>query len=114
MFLVFAALWARAWSSPRRLVWIALGGIGLAVVTEIGQALPAVGRDASVADVLADVIGLVVGLAVAPYLEPAAVSVESFIIRKTGLQPLLLNESPAASVEVDPRVKLMRHRGGKS
>jgi VanZ family protein len=104
IFLVFAVLWARGLSSPRRLVWIALGGIGLAVITEAGQALSAVGRDASVADALTDVIGVVVGLAVAPYVEPAARSIESFIIRKTGLRPLLLNQPPAASGEVDPRV----------
>jgi VanZ family protein len=102
IFIVFAVLWARALFSQRRLVWIALGGVGLAVVTEVGQILPVVGRDASVADALTDVIGVVVGLALAPFIEPAARSVESLIIRKTGFRPLLLNEQPAVAGEVGP------------
>jgi VanZ family protein len=89
--------------SPRRLFWIALGGFGLAVATEVGQLLPAVGRDGSVADALTDILGVVIGLALAPFIEPVARLVESLIIRKIGSQPLLLEEPASPSGEMDPR-----------
>jgi VanZ family protein len=103
MFIGFTVLWVRASCSPRRLFWIALGGIGLAVATEVGQALPAVGRDASVADGVTDVVGVVVGLAVAPLIEPAARFVEKLIIGKTGARARVLKEPAAGSGEVNPR-----------
>ncbi len=115
VFVVFAVLWVRACvCSTAPGLWIALGGVGLAVVTEVGQILPAVGRDASVADALTDVIGLVVGLAVAPFIEPAARSFESLIIRKVGFPPLLVNESPAASGEVAEGRQVNAGTGGES
>jgi hypothetical protein len=103
IFIVFAVLWARVLGSPRRLFWIALGGFGFAVATEVGQLLPAVGRDANVADALTDIVGVVVGLAMAPFIEPVARSVESLMIRKTGAQRLLLSEPATASGELDAR-----------
>ena len=69
IFIVFALLWARVWSSPRRFAWIALGGVIFAAITEIGQLIPAVGRDATVPDVIADSIGVLIGILAFPWAE---------------------------------------------
>jgi VanZ family protein len=70
IFLVFAVLWARVWPSRRRYAWVGLMGLGLAALTEIGQLLPVIGREASVADAATDMLGCVIGLALVPWLEP--------------------------------------------
>jgi VanZ family protein len=70
IFVVFALLWARVWRSRRRYAWVGLMGLGLATLTEIGQLLPAIGREASVADAATDMLGCVIGLALVPWLEP--------------------------------------------
>jgi VanZ family protein len=58
--------------SRQRYWLVAWGGVALAVITELVQALPIVNRDASVGDVIADLIGLLIGLAVAARVEPLA------------------------------------------
>jgi VanZ family protein len=70
IFLVFAVLWARVWRSSLRYAWVGLMGLGLAALTEIGQLLPVVGREASIADGATDMLGCVIGLALVPWLEP--------------------------------------------
>jgi VanZ family protein len=71
VFLGFAVLWARVWPfRRRRYAWVGVMGLGLAALTEIGQLLPVVGRDASVADGATDMLGCVIGLALVPWLEP--------------------------------------------
>jgi hypothetical protein len=77
IFVVFALLWARVWSSRRRFTWIALGGVIFAAVTELGQLIPAVGRDATVPDVIADAAGVLIGIAAFPWAEPWFQLVES-------------------------------------
>jgi hypothetical protein len=77
IFIVFALLWARVWSSPRRFTWIALGGVIFAAITEIGQLIPAVGRDATVPDLIADSIGILIGILAFSWAEPWFQLVES-------------------------------------
>ncbi len=60
-----------------RFKWIALGGLVLAVVTELGQLVPFVGRDAGVDDALTDFAGAALGLLLVPWVEPRLRSVES-------------------------------------
>jgi len=72
IFVIFSILWLRVQSLRRRFGRVAFGGVVLAVVTELVQQLPIVGRDASVADALTDVIGVLIGIAIAPLLEPLA------------------------------------------
>jgi len=62
IFAIFSVLWMRAGTSSRRAWWILLAGVAVAFITEIGQELPVVNRDASLADGLADFAGVVVGL----------------------------------------------------
>jgi VanZ family protein len=83
IFVVFAILWLRALKARGRsgYAWVALGGLFLAVLTEVGQLIPWVGRDASVEDTLTDVAGLVVGLVAAARLEPWLLVVESRLVR---------------------------------
>ena len=37
IFVLFAILWLRVGSSPRRFLWVTLGGLALAVVSELVQ-----------------------------------------------------------------------------
>ena len=64
LFLIFATLWFvaldRRWRSGR----ILLGGIALATVTELVQAIPAVGRSCDFDDAVYDLIGVVSALAI--------------------------------------------------
>jgi hypothetical protein len=73
IFAVFAFLWMRVGDSPRRGRWVLLAGLALAVLSELGQEVPIVSRDASVADALADGLGVVasvIGYEVARKLLP--------------------------------------------
>ena len=73
IFAGFAILWRRA-TSPSSAVVIAVSGVALAVITELGQATPIVGRDADLWDAVADGTGVAVGLTAAAWLfrRPAA------------------------------------------
>lgn len=87
MFVVFAILWLRASRSRTRYPAVALAGLGLAILTEVGQLLPQIGRDASLADGITDMIGLTLGLILARWLEPVAAWLESRVLGTAG-QPL--------------------------
>ncbi len=63
IFAVFAVLWMRAGTSGSRAGKVLILGLALAVVSELGQNLPIVNRDAGLPDGLADALGLLVGLA---------------------------------------------------
>jgi hypothetical protein len=65
MFAGFGLLWMRARPAPGRAAWVLAGGVALAVVSELGQELPIVNRDADVLDVLADVLGVGLGIVLA-------------------------------------------------
>ena len=82
IFVVFSILWARVWSSRPRLAWVVLAGLVLAVVTEVVQELPVVGRDASLYDALTDIVGVLIGIAVAPLVEPLVRGFESRLLRR--------------------------------
>jgi VanZ family protein len=103
IFVVFSLLWVRVWSSPRQRLWAIVGGFGLAVLTELGQLVPPVGRDASFADGLTDCAGVLLGIAVAPLLEPLARRIESSIFRGRGDRSLNSDELSAASGDDAPR-----------
>lgn len=61
MFLGFALFW-RAAASARAWPKIVLAGIALIALTETGQRLPFIQRDADLGDALADALGLSLGL----------------------------------------------------
>ena len=70
VFLVFAVLWLEATrGKPGRFAWVAVAGIAIAVVTELGQNLPILRRDGEVADALADSVGVAVGLWLFPWID---------------------------------------------
>jgi VanZ family protein len=58
LFAAFGALWLRSRSRLGGVATVFLGGAMLAVLTELGQELPIVGRDGNLWDVIADVVGL--------------------------------------------------------
>jgi VanZ family protein len=62
IFLVFAFLWMRSLAGPRRVFWVFLAGILVAVVTELGQNNRFVNRDGNWDDGIADVSGVVLGI----------------------------------------------------
>lgn len=63
LFVVFSFLWLKATPYPKRFGLIVLGGLALAVVTELGQATTFVNRDARLDDGVFDVLGVVLGAA---------------------------------------------------
>jgi VanZ family protein len=63
IFIVFAYLWMRPSESKRRYLWVFLGGVALAVITELGQKNRIVNRDGNLPDTLADTTGALLGLA---------------------------------------------------
>jgi hypothetical protein len=81
LFFIFALLWCRIWSFRGRYAMVGLMAVGLAAVTEFVQLLPAIGRDASLADGAMDMLGCVIGLALAPLLEPLLRSLETRLFR---------------------------------
>jgi VanZ family protein len=64
MFAGFGALWTAALQRGRGR-WVIAAGMLLAVVTEVGQNHPWVGRDGGIDDGLADFVGTVIGVIVA-------------------------------------------------
>jgi VanZ like family len=76
IFVIFTILWARVLSSRVKFAWVALGGFVLAVVTELAQLLPVVGRDGEIGDVLTDAAGILIGIVIAPLIEPLARIIE--------------------------------------
>lgn len=73
LFGVFGFLWA--WAVPKRgyarLGIVLLAGLALAAVSEAGQELSYIGRDANIEDAVADVLGLISGLAAFAVVERA-------------------------------------------
>lgn len=61
VFVVFAVLWHLATSGKRRSIQIVAWGTGLAILTEVVQQLPLVGRQSDLDDVACDVAGLLLG-----------------------------------------------------
>lgn len=69
LFLAFALAWLRVRPAgvarSARGPWVVVTGVGLAVLTELGQGLTLVGRTTDVLDGLADVAGLLLGVLLA-------------------------------------------------
>jgi VanZ family protein len=84
IFLVFAVLWLRTSGSRWKHVYVALAGVALAVITEVVQGLPQIGRDGSVNDGITDLIGLALGLALARWFEPPLAWLESRVLGSAG------------------------------
>jgi hypothetical protein len=84
IFVVFAVLWLRTSTSRRRYAWVALGGLALAVITELVQTIPAINRNAGLDDGITDLIGVALGLAVARWIEPLLSWIESRLLRLFG------------------------------
>jgi hypothetical protein len=79
IFVLFTVLWLRTSTSRWRYAWVALGGLAMASITELVQLIPAVGRDAEVADGITDLIGVAIGLGVARWIEPLLRRAESLL-----------------------------------
>jgi VanZ family protein len=62
LFAVFGALWMRSRSRLGGVATVFLVGAMLAILTEVGQELPIVGRDGNLWDAIADVVGLGAGI----------------------------------------------------
>ena len=72
LFAVGGFLWAWAVAPRERAGAILAGGLALAIVTELGQSLPAVDRSTDPMDGLADLLGLGLGLAAFRLLQTRA------------------------------------------
>jgi VanZ family protein len=83
IFVVFSVFWVRVGSTSARFAWVLLGGLALAVLTELVQNLPVIGREASFADGLADCAATIVGISVAPLVEPLLRSCEARLFRES-------------------------------
>jgi hypothetical protein len=68
IFGVFAVLWSLAAPGRANTKKIIAGGLVLAVLTEIVQAIPAIGRQTDFDDGLCDIAGVLVGLAAMAYV----------------------------------------------
>src|SRR3954451_16819621 len=63
LFAVFAVLWMAALAGrSRRIARVAVAGLFVAAISELGQLIPAVNRDGELMDVLADSARLLAGL----------------------------------------------------
>ena len=65
MFFGFGLLWSLALGGRLTALIVLAAGLILAVVTELGQSTPLIGREADLPDGLADLVGLAAGLALA-------------------------------------------------
>jgi hypothetical protein len=95
IFIVLAILWLRV-ASSRRAVWtIILGGFALGIISEVGQLMPFVQRDANLFDMLTDWAGVLIGVAAAPVLEPWLARLERRLVPEPPAP--LLPAAPAAA-----------------
>ncbi len=106
IFVVLPIVWLRLSSSPgisnhvarstsRQTIWmVILGGFAFGVLTELGQLVPIVGRDAEASDLVMDFIGVLIGVAIAPLVEPWIRFVERRLFREPATE--LVPAEPAA------------------
>jgi VanZ family protein len=83
IFVILSVLWARVWPAWQRYAWVSLIALALAAISELGQLIPAVGRDANFADGATDMLGCVIGLAIFPLVEPFLLSIETRIFSRS-------------------------------
>lgn len=87
IFTVFTVLWLRVGISRRRFAafaLVALGGLALAVVTEVVQTHPWIGRSCELDDGITDMIGVAIGCALAPWVEPPLLWIEARLLGGDG------------------------------
>jgi hypothetical protein len=94
IFVILAILWLRVGPSRRMLWAVIAGGSGLGILSEVGQMMPFVNRDANLFDFLTDCAGVLIGVAVAPLVEPWIERLERRVFRAPPL--------PAESAAVEP------------
>lgn len=95
IFVILAILWLRIAPSRRMLWTVIVGGSALGILTELGQLIPFVNRDANFFDFLADCAGVLIGVAFAPLVEPWIERLERLVFR---VPP---TPSPAGSAAVE-------------
>ncbi len=88
IFVVLAILWLRVGSSRRAIGFIILGGFALGIISELGQMMPFVRRNANLYDMLTDFAGVLLGIAAAPLVEPLLARLERWLIRDSDPEPL--------------------------
>ncbi len=81
IFVILAILWLRIAPSRGMLLTVIVGGAALGILSELGQMMPFVNRDANLFDFLTDCAGVLIGVAVAPLLEPWIERLERRIFR---------------------------------
>jgi hypothetical protein len=81
IFVILPILWRRLSSSRREMGAIILGGVGLGALTELGQLLPIVRRNADLYDFATDCVAVIFGVAIAPVVEPLLRAIERRILR---------------------------------
>jgi VanZ family protein len=84
LFAGFSILWIRSARSRRGQLCVFVAGLILAVLTELGQSLPIIGRDSDPLDALADVVGLVLGFGAAYALNERSKAQEARAIAEAG------------------------------
>ena len=62
MFAILSFLWMRVMPTRGWTARVVVGGLALAILTELGQGLPMIGRDPDRLDALADAVGTFVGV----------------------------------------------------
>jgi hypothetical protein len=61
---------------------VILGGFALGALSELGQLVPIVGRDANLYDLATDFVGVLTGGAIAPLVEPSIRFMERRLVRE--------------------------------
>ena len=62
MFAILSFLWMRVRPTRGWTALVSVGGLALAILTELGQGLPMIGRDPDTLDALADAVGTFAGV----------------------------------------------------
>jgi drug/metabolite transporter superfamily protein YnfA len=76
IFVIFTILWLRVAPSKRTTWKLIVAGFALAIVSELGQLMPFVSRDANLFDMITDCAGVLIGIAAAPLVEPLITRLE--------------------------------------
>jgi VanZ family protein len=69
----FGLLWKRVSPGRRTGIMILAAGALLAIISELGQAMPVVGREPDVLDAIADVLGVLIGICASNFLKQKTV-----------------------------------------
>jgi hypothetical protein len=82
LFVGLAILWRRL-APSRRAIWaVLLGGFALGALSELGQLVPFVNRNAELYDLATDCVGVAIGVAISPLVEPVLRLIERRLIRE--------------------------------